>query len=295
MNEMELYESLWDRSKLLFSDDDRAKLREATIAICGLGGIGCVIPEMLVRTGVGHFKLADPGLYAPTDLGRQLYATTKTLGRNKAEVAKERLLEINPYCHVETYTDGARKENIFKILKGADILCDQSDAPSQIILQCRAAKKMRVPIISAARSGFPGKRWTVEVRAWDFKSKPKTQTREESNGWPTCKLTWEELTKDVLGKSDRENLRQRELKIRDEIINGNSGAFGNVSQNYLISQLGDNLFFRKAICAPISNLAGILSSTEAIKLLLGWKATTYKLNILDGELQELQKESWSRS
>jgi len=294
MNERKLYESLWDRSRLLFSDDDRAKLKKATIAICGLGGIGCIIPEMLVRTGVGHFKLADPGLYAPTDLGRQLYATTKTLGRNKAVVAKERLLDINPYCDVEAYTDGAQKENIFKILKGTDILCDQSDAPSQIIVQCRAAKKMGVPIISAARSGFPGKRWMIEARVWDFKRKPETQTREESNGWPTHNLTWEELTKDVLNKSDEENLRQREQKIREEILNGSPASFGNVSQDYLIEQLLDDLFFRKAICAPISNLAGILSSTEVIKLLLGWKTTTYKLNMLDGEIHEMQEETWSR-
>ena len=145
MNEIELYQSLWDRSSLLFSDDDRTKLKNATIAVAGLGGIGCVIPEMLVRTGIGHLKLADPGIYSPADLGRQLYATTKTLGRNKAEVAKERLLEINPYCHVEIFASGVQKENIFEILKGVDILCDQSDAPSQIILQCRAAKKRRVP------------------------------------------------------------------------------------------------------------------------------------------------------
>ena len=84
-------------------------------------------------------------------------------------MAKERLLEINPYCHVEIYTTGVQKENIFEILKGADILCDQSDAPSQIIIQCRAAKKMRIPIVIGARSGFPGNRWTIEVKVWDFK------------------------------------------------------------------------------------------------------------------------------
>ena len=63
MNEKELYDSLWNRSRLLFNDDNRAKLKQATVAIAGLGGIGCGIAEMLVRTGVGHFKLADPGSY----------------------------------------------------------------------------------------------------------------------------------------------------------------------------------------------------------------------------------------
>jgi hypothetical protein len=286
MNEMELYKSLWDRSKLLFSDDDRAKLKKATVAIAGLGGIGCVVSEMLVRTGVGHFKLADPGLYDPTDLGRQLFATTKTLGQNKAEVAKERLLEINPYCHVEIYTRGVQKDNIFEILKGTDILCDQSDAPSQIIIQSRAAQKRRIPLVTGARSGFPGKRWTVGVKIWDFKRNTETQTWEEANRSLTQNLTWDELTEDVLNTIDKEFLISKELRIREKILNLNTTIFGNVSLGYLMAELDDDLFFKKTICAPIANLAGILSSLEVIKLLLGWKTTTYKLNILDGHLEE---------
>ena len=286
MNEKELYDSLWNRSRLLFNDDNRAKLKQATVAIAGLGGIGCGIAEMLVRTGVGHFKLADPGSYAPTDMGRQLFATTKTLGRNKADVARERLLDINPFCHVEIYTAGVQKENIFEIVKGSDVLCDQSDALSQIIIQCRVAKACQVPLVSAARSGFPGNRWTVEVKVWDFKGKPETKTREETSGWQTHKLTWDELTKDVFSNLDKETLNSSKTRIREEIGKGNTATFGHVSQAYLMAQLEDVLFFKETIFAPIANLAGILSSTEVIKLLLGWKNTTYKLNILDGRIEK---------
>jgi len=286
MTETEFYESLWDRSRLLFTNEHRVKLRRATVAISGLGGVGCIIAEILVRSGIVHLKLADPGVYAPSDLNRQLYATTKTLGQNKAEVSKGRILEINPYCKVEVYTKGVQKENIFEILKGVDILCDQSDSMPQILIQHRAARKMGIPLVTGARAGYPGNRWAIQARVWNFRDNPETKTREEENKLWTCNLTWDELTVDVLNKIDQENLKLKEHKIREEILKGNTTTFGNVPQEYLLSELNKELFYKRTICAPMSNLAGILASIEVIKLLLGWKTTTYKLNLLEGYLEE---------
>jgi hypothetical protein len=74
--------------------------------------------------------------------------------------------------------------------------------------------------------------------------------------------------------------------IREEILKGNTATFRNATLEHLTDELKDDLFFKKTICAALSNLAGILSSTQIIKLLLGWKTTAFKLNIFDGHLEE---------
>jgi molybdopterin/thiamine biosynthesis adenylyltransferase len=294
MTEAELYDSIWDRSRLLFTDEDRAKLKAATVALSGLGGVGCIITEQLARSGIGHLKLSDPDVFEPSNFGRQLYSTTKTLGINKAEVAKERVLEINPYCQIEVYPEGVQKANIFKILKGVDILVDEVDIESCKLIQHRAAKGMRIPVVHAARSSFPENRWTIEVRIWNFRDNPETKTREEMNESWTSSLNWDELTDDVLDRVDAETARTRKYKLREMILKGNTSTFGNVPHEYLLSQLDgdrqepfkDDMFDKRAIFVQIANIAGALASLEVVKLILGWKTTTYKLNLLNGRIEE---------
>jgi molybdopterin/thiamine biosynthesis adenylyltransferase len=292
LNETELYQAIWDRCRLILTDEDRARLKAATVSVNGLGGIGGIIVEELVRSGIGHLRLSDPDVFEPTNLGRQLYATTRTLGRNKAGVAKERVLEINPYCKVEAYIQGVQKENVFKILEGVDVVVDEVDIWSRSLVLHRAAKKTRVPLVHGARASFPGDRWTIQVNVWNYRDYPETKTREETNKLWTCNLTWDELTEDVLARVDQEISRSMKRRIREEIIRGNTSTFGNVPQEYLLSQLNgdleepykDNLFHKRAIFVQIPNTVGILTSLEAVKLVLGWQTTTYKLNLLEGKV-----------
>ena len=125
------------------------------------------------------------------------------------------MLEINPYCKVEAYTEGMQKENILEILKGVDVLVDEVDFESRKIIQHRAAKEMKIPVVHAARSAFPENRWTVEVRVWNFRDNPETKTREETNKLWTHNLTWDELTEDVLDRVDKETASSRKHKIRE--------------------------------------------------------------------------------
>ena len=292
MNEAEIYNAIWDRSRLIFTDGDRTKLKEATVSLNGLGGIGGIIANELIRSGIGHLKLSDPDVFEPSNFGRQLYATTNTLGRNKAEVTKERMLEINPYCKVEVYTAGVQKTNIFEIFKGVDVVVDEVDIWSRGLIQHRAAKAVRIPLVHGARAGFPENRWTIQVNVWNYRDNPETKTREEANQMWTCGLTWGELTDDVLNKVDREIVKSMKLKIREEILKGNTSTFGNVPQDYLMQQLDhdleepfkDDLFHKRAIFVQIPNTVGILASLEVVKLVLGWRTSSYKLNLLEGPL-----------
>jgi molybdopterin/thiamine biosynthesis adenylyltransferase len=255
-----------------------------------LGGIVGIIANELVRSGIGHLRLSDPDVFEPTNFGRQLYATTKTLGRNKAEVTKERMLEINPYCQVEAYTEGVQKANIFEIFKGVDVVIDEVDIWSRSLIQHRAAKEMRIPLVHGARAGFPENRWTIQVKLWNYRDNPETKTREEANQMWTSGLTWRELTDDVLNRVDQEIARSMKHKIREEILKGNTTTFGNVPQKYLVQKLDhdldepfkDDIFHKRAIFVQIPNTVGILASLEAVKLILGWKTSSYRLNLLDG-------------
>ena len=72
------------------------KLRSSRVAVFGLGGVGGCVCEALVRSGVGHFDLIDHDRISLTNLNRQIIATHKTIGLYKADVMKERMLDIAP-------------------------------------------------------------------------------------------------------------------------------------------------------------------------------------------------------
>lgn len=75
---------------------------QARIAVVGLGGVGSYVAESLCRSGVGHLLLIDADKVAASNINRQLPALTSTFGRFKTEVVRQRLLDINPDCEIET-------------------------------------------------------------------------------------------------------------------------------------------------------------------------------------------------
>lgn len=92
-----------DRTKMLLGEESIRRLSAAKVAIFGIGGVGGYVAETLARSGVGSFVLVDSDVICKSNINRQIIATTKTLGRYKAEVMKERILEINPDADVELH------------------------------------------------------------------------------------------------------------------------------------------------------------------------------------------------
>ena len=90
----------FSRTELLIGKEAIEKLNNSKVAIFGIGGVGSFVVEGLARAGVGNFILVDDDKVCLTNLNRQLIATRKTVGRLKIEVAKERILEINPNANV---------------------------------------------------------------------------------------------------------------------------------------------------------------------------------------------------
>lgn len=88
------------RTEMLLGNDALTKLKNAHVAVFGLGGVGSFCAEALARAGVGALTIVDDDVIAESNINRQLYALTSTVGRLKTDVAAERIADINPDCIV---------------------------------------------------------------------------------------------------------------------------------------------------------------------------------------------------
>lgn len=88
------------RSEMLLGEEAIAKLAAAHVAVFGLGGVGSYCAEALARGGVGHLTIVDDDVIAESNINRQLYALTSTVGQAKTDVAAARIADINPDCIV---------------------------------------------------------------------------------------------------------------------------------------------------------------------------------------------------
>ena len=144
----------FSRTELLIGEDGIKKLQNAKVAIFGVGGVGSFVVEGLVRAGVGHFVIVDDDKICLTNLNRQIIATRKTIGKYKVDVAKERILDINPNATVETYQEFYMPNSESNILReDLNYVVDCIDtvtAKIELVMNC---KKMNIPIISAMGTG----------------------------------------------------------------------------------------------------------------------------------------------
>ncbi|MEG1812015.1 MAG: tRNA threonylcarbamoyladenosine dehydratase [Clostridia bacterium] len=142
------------RNIRLWGEGCQDKIAHSKIAIFGLGGVGSYVVEALSRAGVGTLMLVDGDTVDVTNLNRQLIATQETIGRAKAEVARERVLSINPACKVDArqvFFD-ATTEDQFDF-SGYDYVCDAIDSVASKLCLIERARAQGVPVISAMGAG----------------------------------------------------------------------------------------------------------------------------------------------
>ena len=107
-------------------EDVQRKFSAATVAICGLGGLGSNIAISLARAGIGKLILIDFDRVDITNLHRQQYKVNQ-IGKYKTDALSENLKEIAPYIELETHTESVTEENAAHLLQGADIICEAFD------------------------------------------------------------------------------------------------------------------------------------------------------------------------
>ena len=143
----------FSRTELLIGKDGIEKLKKAKVAIFGNGGVGSYTVEGLARSGIENFILVDNDIVSLTNINRQIIATHKTIGMPKVEVAKERILEINPNANIEIYQKLFMPETEGILTEDIDYIIDCVDTVTAKIELVMRANKLNIPIISCMGTG----------------------------------------------------------------------------------------------------------------------------------------------
>lgn len=144
----------FSRTELLLGAENMQKLKNARVAVFGIGGVGGHVVEALARSGVGSLDLIDNDTVALSNLNRQIIATHKTIGMLKTQAAKERVLDIYPECVVRCYDMFYLPETAYSFdFTQYDYVVDAIDTVSGKISLVEQAQAAGVPIISSMGAG----------------------------------------------------------------------------------------------------------------------------------------------
>lgn len=144
----------FSRTQLLFGQEGMEKLYHARVAVFGIGGVGGYTVEALARSGVGTLDLIDDDRICLTNLNRQIFATRKTVGQFKVDVARQRILEINPKAVVNTYKTFYAPQTAEQFdFSQYDYVVDAIDTVTGKLELVEQACKAGVPIISSMGAG----------------------------------------------------------------------------------------------------------------------------------------------
>jgi tRNA A37 threonylcarbamoyladenosine dehydratase len=231
MNEQEYVQGMLTRTCLYFSAEATDRVRNATMAIAGMGGVGAITVELLARWGVKKFRLLDLDKYEPTNLNRQLFATSSTLGQYKVDVAADRIKEINPHAEIEMLVkDMVHNQNAPQFVEGADIVIQNADRPSAKLLY-NAARKFKIPLVNGYASLSGGR-----VQTFDFHNSECTSKLEN----------WWNKQKKIDGKRLEDMTPEEVLQFDKSYVHSTAP-----SVNF------------------VTNMVGCLIVAEAVKLLTG--------------------------
>jgi molybdopterin-synthase adenylyltransferase len=184
------YDEFTKRNIGFVTEDQQARLRSAHVFVCGCGGMGGATILALARAGVGRLTICDIDDFEVSNLNRQVFAWTDTVGRHKAEATAEQLRCINPEITVEVLKDDW-PQHVPQILKTASIVVNGTDDLGASLLLYRAARKAGLPVIDSYASPLP----SVYV------TRPTDPTPEERLGYPTISLGWDQLTAEARAKA----------------------------------------------------------------------------------------------
>jgi len=141
---------LTTRTAMILGPDGVARLAAARVCVVGLGAVGSYATEALARVGIGGLRLVDHDFVQESNLNRQLFALRSTLGRRKADVARERVLDIHPACVTETLDLFVHEETLDQVLvPPVDVVVDAIDAWTPKMRLLEAAVRAGIPVVSA--------------------------------------------------------------------------------------------------------------------------------------------------
>lgn len=147
-------DNIFTRTQLLIGKDAIHKLKNSKVMVLGVGGVGGFVCEALARSGVGTIILVDKDVVDITNLNRQIIALHSTVGKEKVEVMKDRILDINPNCNVICHRVFIDKNNIPDLItKDMDYVVDAIDTVTSKIDLVKWCYDNSIKIISSMGTG----------------------------------------------------------------------------------------------------------------------------------------------
>lgn len=143
-------EKIFQRTAKLIGQDNIEILKNSSVAVIGLGGVGSFAVEALCRSGVGHILIVDSDQVEETNLNRQLPALISTIGQYKTDVIYQRLLDINPHLKITKHTTRLNEGNQAEILAGHGYyVVDAIDSVADKISLIKYCVTQKIPIVSS--------------------------------------------------------------------------------------------------------------------------------------------------
>lgn len=206
------------RTELLIGKTGVEKLKNAKVVVYGIGGVGSYVVEALARAGIGHITIVDFDKVDITNINRQLLATHSTIGKDKVEVMKERILDINPNAVVEAYKPNEIENGEESLINNSvTYVIDAIDTITNKIKLIEKANKENVKIISA--TGAANK---LDPTAFEVADIYKTSM------CPVCKILRKELKQRGIKHLKVVYSKETPIKPKTE-ENTNERALGSIS------------------------------------------------------------------
>lgn len=145
---------MFERLELLIGKENLSKLNNTKVLVIGLGGVGGILTETLVRNGIKNITIIDNDIIDITNKNRQVIALNSTIGKKKTDAMKERLLDINEECNITCISEFIDKDNIDLLFSNpADYVIDACDTVSTKILLIEECLKRNIKVISSMGMG----------------------------------------------------------------------------------------------------------------------------------------------
>ena len=138
------------RTELLIGKENIELLKSSTVVVAGLGAVGSYAVEGLARAGIGHLRIIDIDVIKKSNINRQLYALSSTIGRAKTDVAIKRVLDINPGCKVEAMRSFVHFDTMVEVLKNpVSAVVDAIDSLNPKVELLASSYERRIPVVSS--------------------------------------------------------------------------------------------------------------------------------------------------
>ncbi len=196
------------RSEILLGKQGIEKLKNGHVLIFGVGGVGSYAAEAIARSGVGEITLVDFDTVSPSNMNRQIPALQSTVGKKKAEVMRDRIMDINPACKVSFIDAFCTPDNVKRLIPmECSYVIDAVDTVSAKLAIIETCAERNIPVISCMGAGNK-----LDPTRFEVSDIFKTSV------CPLCRVMRRELKKRGIEKVDVVYSREEAVKTEDGVI-----------------------------------------------------------------------------